>query len=184
MALFKTAEIREMPVKQAKAEYSKMRRIANERIDRLTRHGKDRYIDNIPDLPPLADMSSGQVYQYLREVNDFLKNPFTLIRGIQRYENYMKDRFNAAGYDFVNKNNIAKVNFYMGRIKKEVGDKAFDSDEALEYIEQLERLGVDPEEFEKNIRKYMEYGPEDLETLKPIRTGRGMTFADVKKRIG
>lgn len=183
MELYKNSEIGAMSLAQVKKEYQNMRKIALQRLGRLEKNDRADYIEDIPTLRRSSELSANELYNELMEVNRFLKNPFTLINKVKAYEKYMIERFTAAKYDFVDESNIKDVNRFMGIIRKAVGDKAFESDEALEYIEQLERLNVNPEDFAKRVDEFLQYSPVQLEQLNPIRTGREMKYIDVKRRI-
>lgn len=183
MELYKNYEISAMSLAQAKKEYQRMRKIALKRLSRLEKDNRADYIEDIPTLRRSSEMSANEIYNELMEVNRFLKNPFTLINKVKAYEKYMIERFQESGYDFVTTRNIKDINRLMGIIRNAVGDKAFESDEALEYIEQLERLNVNPDDFAKRVDEYLQYSPDQLEQLNPIRTGREMKFIDVKRRI-
>lgn len=215
MKLYKQAEINEFDPRMARKEYQHLRKVAKQRIDRLERNEQLLYIEDIPDLPFSSKLNNTELYKALAEVNRFLKNPFTLVRKINVFESSMIEKFQAAGYTFINKKNIRLVNKLMQEIKKSVGDKSFDSDEALEYVEQFERLNLSNEDFKRMIENYLKYDPEqikeyidqakrlnisdldfnkrideymslDIEKLseiEPIRTGREMKLADVKRKI-
>ena len=181
--LFKQAEINEFDPGKARKEYQRLRRIAAQRIGRLEKNERLDYLEDIPDLPFSRDMNNTELYKALAEVNRFLKNPFTLVNQIKSFESYMIKQFKQAGYTFVNKFNIRQVNKALGEMKKLIGDKSFDSDEALEYLEEVERLNISYDDFFKNIEKYMNFSPEDLANLDPVKTGRAMKLADVKRKI-
>lgn len=211
MELYKNYEISAMSLAQAKKEYQRMRKIAIKRLKRLQKNDRLDYIEDIPDLPRMSKINANRLYRELMEVNRFLKNPFTLINQVKAFEKDLISKFHESGYEFVNMDNIKYINRLMGIIRDKVGDKAFESDEALEYIEQIEKLNMDPADFAKSIDELMklspgqleqlarlnvdpknltkradefaEFTPAQLEQLKPIRTGREMKYIDVKNRI-
>lgn len=181
--LFKQAEINEFDPGKARKEYQRLRRIATQRIARLEKNERLSYLEDIPDLLYSSELDNAKLYKALAEVNRFLKNPFTLVNQIKSFESYMIKQFHSAGYKFVNKSNIRQINKALGEMKKLIGDKSFDSDEALEYLEEVERLNISYDDFYKNIEKYMNISPEELGNIAPIKTGRAMNIGDVRRKI-
>ena len=183
--LYSPAEINEMTEDRARKEYRRLQKIASQRIGRIEKYGIDFYIGNIPDVPLVSTLSTADVFSNLQEINAFLKNPFTQIRYVQHFENKSLEAYRAAGYTWINKKNIRQVNWLLGMIEKLTPSKSFNYDEALDYIEQMERLNISEADFKKNAERYLEnFSIEDLQEMKPIKTGREMKFRDVIKRMG
>ena len=180
---YKQAELNEFTPAAARKEYQRLRKIAGERIKRLERNELTGYIEEIPDLPQSRNLNNTELYKALKEVNRFIKNPWSLVNKIRAHENYMVKQLHESGYTFVNKGNIRDVLKALGALRKAAGDQNFDSDEALEYIEEVERLNISWDDFFKNLQKYIEYDPEELAKLEPIKTGREMKIGDVKRKI-
>ena len=180
---YKQAELNEFTPEAARKEYQRLRKIARERIKRLERNELTGYIEDIPNLPQSRNLNNTDLYKALKEVNRFIKNPWSLVNQIRAHENYMIKQLKESGYKFVNKSNIRDVMKALGALRKAAGDQNFDSDEALEYIEEVERLNISWNDFFKNLQKYIEYDPEELAKLEPIKTGREMKIGDVKRKI-
>ena len=183
MKLLKAFEIMALEKKAARQMYQSLRKTAMKRLARLQRTGRDIYIDNIPKMKQAKDLTDEQLYDELKEVTLFLKNPFTLIRKVKAFEKQMVKDLNEAGYDFVNMENITRVNYMLGKMKEEAGKAEWNSDKALEQIEQFERLNISMEEFEKNINKFMELDPKTMEKMKPNRDGSQMSWSEMEERI-
>ena len=183
MQLLKNYEINALPASEARALYRNLKKTALKRMKRLTRNGRDIYLDHIPDFTPASKLNDDAIYGELKEINAFLKNPFTKMRYINKFEKEMIQKLNESGYDFVNKSNIAKVIYMLGKMRDETDSKYWDSDEALEMVEQFERLNISVEDFKENYDTYMQHDPEELKKIKPIRTGREMNIKDLEKRI-
>lgn len=183
MKLLKAFEVMALGKKAARQLYQSLRKTAMKRLARLQRTGRDIYIDNIPKMKQAKDLTDVQIYDELKDVNLFLKNPFTLMRKVKAFEKQMVKDLNEAGYDFVNMENITRINFMLGKMKEEAGKATWNSDKALEQIEQFERLNISKEEFEDNIEKFMELDPKTMEKFKPNKDGSQMTWSDMDKRI-
>ena len=183
MQLLKNYEINALPPSEARALYRNLKKTALKRMKRLTRNGRDVYLDHVPDFTPASKLNDDAIYGELKEINAFLKNPFTRMRYINKFEKEMIQKLNESGYDFVNKSNIAKVIYMLGKMRDETDSKYWDSDEALEMVEQFERLNISVEDFKENYDSYMQYDPDELVKIKPIRTGREMNIKDLEKRI-
>ena len=183
MKLLKAFEIMALEKKAARQMYQSLRKTAMKRLARLQRTGRDIYIDNIPKMKQAKDLTDEQIYDELKDVTLFLKNPFTLIRKVKAFEKQMVKDLNEAGYDFVNMENITRVNYMLGKMKEEAGKAEWNSDKALEQIEQFERLNISMEEFEKNINKFMELDPKTMEKMKPNRDGSQMSWSEMEERI-
>lgn len=183
MELLKNYEINALTTKEARALYKSLKKTALKRLARLSKNGRDIYLDYIPDFTPANKLNDDALYAELKEINAFLKNPFTKMRYIKSFEDKMIEKLHAADYNFVDKSNIAEVLYMLNKMRDETDSNYWDSDEALEMVEQLERLNIDVEDFKDNFDDYMQYDPKTLEKIKPIKTGREMNFKDLKKRI-
>ena len=190
--LYKSFEINEFDLKTAKKEYKRMQKIAAERIERAKKYETEFYIEDIPAIPKLSEIkTNNDIYKNLKEINEFLKNPFSRIRYVQSFENKTLKGYRSAGYKWINKKNVRFVNWALWMIEKHVPDN-FNYDEALDFIEQLERINLSESDFYRNIeiltnlyssntkgRKFQNA----LKEVKPIKTGREMKYSELKKRL-
>ena len=183
MELLKNYEINALTTKEARALYKSLKKTALKRLARVSKNGLDIYLDYIPDFTPANKLNDDAIYSELKEVNAFLKNPFTKMRYIKSFEEKMIEKLHDAGYKFVNKGNIAEVLYMINKMRDETDSNYWDSDEALEMVEQLERLNIDVEDFKDNYDDWVQYDPKTLEKIKPIKTGREMNIKDLQKRI-
>lgn len=177
--------------REARAEYARLRRAANARIETLERRGlgDSQSLRRFPSsFGSLAGASEKAVRKGLQEVAHFMSLQTTSYRGQLKARQNMIDALQERGYDFINKSNVAAFGRFMDAAKKHYGNKkSFDSEQIVElFREREEEIAEleDPESMENffyeweasedydNMPEYYDY---DLEPVKPAertRSGR------------
>lgn len=147
-----------LSIKEIKAEYSRLRGIANKRLKSIARYNaeseiykryKDRFIK-------MSDLDERQLTYKLTEVADFLSKRLSSVREIKRFENETINALHEDGYTFINKSNIHAFFRFMDATRTAARNSRYDSDRVVELFEKSERLGVDPNILSQDFEFYME----------------------------
>lgn len=162
--------------KEARTEYARLRRFANERIKTLQKYGYGD-ANSLKRFPKSFESARGasekQVRKMLSDVAHFMDLQTTSLRGIQRQQRNMIDALQERGYDFINKNNVQAFGRFMDAAKRHYGSKkAYDSEQIVEIFEQMEKeiRQMEPDEMESVFEEWTlseegpipNFGPDDM----------------------
>lgn len=177
---YRPEDIRRMSNSDLRKIYSRQRSIANKRIQRLRTAGlgnKDRNL-----FPKLSEMSPAQTEVALADVSKFLRSARTTVTGERRFINAEVRVLQDRGYDFIDQSNIYEFIQFMDAEREEAGSKMFSSGDAVDVFNEGQRLNVPPEVLHKHFDYFVE-NMDKMENIQPIRSGREMSFSDVKRKI-
>ena len=155
--------------KEARQEYARLRRAANERLRVLEKHGlaDSRSLQWFPkEFASAAGQSEREVRKRLADVAHFMSLQTTSLRGQQKQRKAMVEALQERGYDFINKNNVASFGKFMDAAKKHFGSKkSYDSEQIVDLFEQYEEAisGMSPEEMESYFDMWE--AAEDIEEI-------------------
>lgn len=150
----------EFSLKEARAEYSRLRKIAEKRLKRMAEspYGKSaayrRYKDAFEPLPRSA--SEERVRKKLSEVARFTEKKLGSISGAREVEQSQIEALQEHGYDWINKDNIQTFNDYMARIMKFTAAKNYDSEEIVDLVHDAMDAELDPEEVAEDFEDYLQ----------------------------
>ena len=166
--------------KTTRETYTYLRKKAIQRLNRLEKGGMLFYLDNIPDLQAARGRSTEDVAKDLKELNQFLKDPFTKISYVKKFEKNMVDIMNKQGYTEINAGNVREYNKFMGEIKKRYSEDIYPV-EVHDVFIQTQRLRIP---IDKAI-KHRDYIIKHLETIESLKPGRGekMTMKQLYDRV-
>lgn len=165
---------------EARAEYSRLRKIAAKRLARLKASGYtessvyQRYASSFSPLP--RGLSETRVRKHLSEVAHFLSLKGSTISGEKEKIRSTIEALHEAGYDFVNEENIGAFGRFMDRMSMYFRGKRKDySDQVIAIFEQyLDDAMIDPEALADAFADWMdsEKDPADFryneKTAEPI----------------
>lgn len=155
-----------LTIKELKAEYSRLRRIANKRLKAIGRYNAESEIYNRYKgrFVKISDMDERQIPYKLTEVADFLSRRLSSVTEIKRFEKETIQSLHEDGYTFINKSNIHSFFKFMDATRTAARNSRYDSDRVVALFEMSERLGVDPDTLSQDFEYYME----NFETLAEI----------------
>lgn len=184
MRLIPVWRLKDLTVDQMRKEYTRIRKEAKRRLSVLERNKMIDYIDNVPEITQARGQSDLNVYLELRELTQFLKNPFSKISYTRKFERDMIETMHDQGYYNINSSNIREFNNYMKEYKGATESFLYDSDAAVEVFDEAKRLKVNytPEEIIKNY-DYMRDNLRALREIKPVKNNKPMTQRELKSRI-
>lgn len=169
--------------KEARAEYSRLRAIANKRIERLNRGGFDNEFRKFPTLKELGDLTARD----LNSLKSFVANPWTK-SGVRR-EYYKKedkktsDALKAAGYD-IPPDMIREFTKFMEnwrRTEMAKGKRFRASDQTAQVFENAVKLGVPAKDVLKHAKAFLNHADE-LARMEIPKHGEGLSFAQVRAK--
>lgn len=172
-------------VSEARAEYARLRREANRRLETLRRSDYKNMpsVKNQPTeyaaLPKNA--SERQVRMQLYGVARFIGQKTSSLRGARAATRQALETLQEHGYSFINKNNIRDFQEFMGEVKKHKAAKGLPSDDAVEMWKQAREKRIDTKTIAAKFDFWMEHREELAEAPRSQSTISGDAMA---KRIG
>lgn len=149
-------------VREARAEYSRLRKIAVKRLNRLAAAGYSdmatyqRYANAFSPLP--KDLSESRVYKKLNEVAHFLSLKSSSVSGEREKLRSTIDTLHELGYDFVDESNIREFGQFMDSLRSYMGGKDLDySEQAIEVFRQALDADspLDPQELAEQFADWL-----------------------------
>lgn len=141
-----------------RADYSKMRKLANQRLKRFEgteweksatyKFNKNRFkkLDSIKSVEELASL--------IVEVKDFLESPRGSVTGQKRIRREAIETLHERGFDFVNTTNFAQFTQFMQRMRALGLSKLYDSEQSADIWNTLRKEGVSNADIEKAFTEY------------------------------
>lgn len=178
--------------KEARAEYARLRRLANKRLDVLERagYGEAASLRNYPaSFGSMRGASERDMRKALADVSRFLSLKTTTLRGIKSSQKKAINTLHEHGYDFINKDNIESFGRFMEAAKRHAGSKkAFDSEQAVEAFRAAKAVEMSDEEMEdylddwEEMEDYEPDEPDESERVQPAQPATSAKDKTVKKR--
>lgn len=177
-------DIAKMSESQIRKAYSDLRSIANKRIQRLEKAGL-----NFEERPKFAtiqqirESSKWNVASQLATVSKYLRADTTVTKARLKVDEFKKT-MHEYGFDFLADSNddAIKGMKYLDSLREIYSDKIFDSGDALDVLEQTERLKIPVEKVIDNYEKFHD-NLKNLESMEPKSNGREFTSKQIDKLI-
>ena len=156
--------------------YSELRSIANKRLGRMEQQGIGMTARTGYKFPKIADIESSSkmtVASKLADVSKFLRDPRTTVTGEKQFLADFKEMMTEKGYsDLVdNVDQIYRTIEFMEEIRETNNNKILPSGDALDALQQAERLKIPMDKFKENIDMFVQH-LDELEDIKPTKGGR------------
>ena len=154
-------------IREARAEYSRLRKIAAKRLQRLEKAGYaqfatyQRYAHAFSPLP--RNLSESRVYKKLNEVAHFLSLQSSSVSGEREKLRSTVETLHELGYDFINEGNIREFGRFMDTIRSYVGAKDLDySEQAIEVFRRAldDDNPLDPQKLAEEFADWL-FGEEE-----------------------
>lgn len=170
--LFSPAMIAKMTMKEIRKEYSNLRSIANKRIARLREQNLGSGVTKFGTIQDIVNSSKMSLSSALADVSKFLRSERTTVRGEKKFINDFREQMIERGYGDLVKDiaSIYQMIDFMEHMREQYSDKIFDSGDALDVLQEAQRLKIPTE---KVIEHFDEFATNlsDLEKVKPSRNG-------------
>lgn len=180
-----------LDIREARAEYSRLRSAAVKRLERLSRTEGARYSayqmygkEGFAPLPKNA--TPAEVGRALADVHHFLEMKTSSISQIRESQRQALKTLQERGYSFVTKSNIKEFGEFMeaARQAKVVSANRGGSPIIVELYETVKRLKIPPEEVQRNFTAWLAKRGE-LEKLPTPQPGeKAMTPAQIRRKLG
>ena len=171
MKLFTPSQIGKMSARAINAAYSGLRSVANKRIQRMTAQGLGRNKSLFPTIQQINDSSFGDMRSALADVSTFLRSSRTTVRGEKKFLSEFKETMIEKGYsDLVEtQEDIYNLIDYMEYLREMYSDKLFDSGDALDVLQESQRLNIKLEDLKANYEVFAS----NLEAMEKLRPSPG-----------
>lgn len=175
--------------KEARAEYARLRKIANKRIQRLQASeyaGSDAALTGaFPALPaPLKGKDAGKddklIYRSLQDVAFFVSKKTSTIQGIREAEKKALKTLHEHGYDFVTKKNIREFGEFWREVKTHSDAKKYDSETIVQMFKDAKQKRIDPVDLARDFDFWIQ-NSEKIDTIK--RSTETMTSEQARAKL-
>lgn len=170
--LFSPSMIAKMSQSEINKEYSRLRSIANKRIQRLSAQGLGRSTSKFATIQQINESSKWNVASQLAEVSKFLSSERTTVRGEKKFIADFQETMIDKGYgDLVESvEDIYNMIDFMEMMRERYSDKVFDSGDALDVLQETQRLNIPKDKVVKYFDEFATH-LSDLENVKPSKGG-------------
>lgn len=159
---------------EAKKEYQRLRKIANERLRKLSKAGYSNtqiYRDYIGLFTPYSKLKSVRSLAiHLADVRHFLDLQSSTVGGMHKIENKTLKTLHDNGYYFVTKENLKKFGEFMEYARGIYGGMQYASDRVAELWDVAEQKNIPADKLMKDF-EYWQYNIDELSQTKPIEKG-------------
>lgn len=171
--------------KEARAEYARLRKIANRRLERLgaSEFANSRTYQNwssgFEALPP--DAPERDVRKALYDVGRFVNLKTSSVSGSRAAQAEFIQTMHERGYDFVNKSNAQEFGEFMRDVKTHKTYKGYDSERVAMLFGKLKEKRIDT----KDAAEYFEYWMKHQTQLDQVpRSNKTVSSKDFAKLRG
>ena len=165
-------QIEKMSMTELHKEYSRLRSIANKRIMRLQSQGLEHRESKFPTIKTIKQSKRMSIASELADVSAFLRSDRTTVTGAKKFLNDYAATMSDMGYGDLVKSvdDIYKLIDFMEAAREKYTDAVFDSGDALDVLQQAQRLNIP---YDKVLKHFDEFAInlDKLEQVKPSRAG-------------
>lgn len=172
--------------KEMRAEYSRLRAIANKRLARFegTPYVKNQaYLKNVGKYVPLKEIKSDRELLYkLYELKKFVTAKSSSVSGLKELEKKALETAHDKGLTWLNKSNLRDFGNFMEECRAKGYAKLYGSERCAEVFGTAAKKGVNPAEVQKDFTYWME-NREELEKLPKFKNPEKRTTEHYKERL-
>lgn len=165
--------IGKMSAGQVAKTYSRYRSIAEKRVARMEKQGLGRDLPKFKTIKEIKGSNKVSLQSQLADVSKFLSDSRNTVKGQKVFLNNVRDDMIKMGYgDLVQTNDqIYNMIDFMNSMREQYTDKLFDSGDALDVLEQGERLNIPNDKLKENYDLFAG-NLDKLEQVRPSKGGR------------
>lgn len=172
--------------KEMRAEYSRLRSIAQKRLANLRRAGytdDNFYRYNAERYVPLADIKNEkQLMQKLSDIANFLSSRKSIVRERKKKEADILERMHKNGLDFVNEDNLQRFGEFMEAFRQEKIDSIYSSDQAADLFDIAIEKRISFNALQKNFEEFL--GQEEkISKIKRRKSSKPMSASELRRRL-
>ena len=185
--LYSPYQISNMSESAIRKAYSTLRSVANKRLSRLEKQGLGmtaRTGYKFPTIKNIEESSKATIASELADVSKFLRDPRTTVTGEKEFLRNFKEMMTEKGYGSLvdTPEEIYNVIEFMEEIRETNNNKLLPSGDALDALQQAQRLKIPIEKFKDNIDLFVQH-LDELEDIKPTKGGRKFSSQRLKALI-
>ena len=172
--LYTPYQMSRMTDKEIRAAYSELRSVANKRLARLQAQDLNmtaRTGYRFPTIKSIEESSRATVASELADVSKFLRDERTTVRGEKKFLNDFQEMMTEKGFsDLVETpDEIYRTLDFLDQMREVYGDKIYSSGDALDALQEAERLNIPKEKLIDNLDMFIS----NLEKLKDVKPSKG-----------
>lgn len=159
--------IKKLSESQIRSELNRLKRIANERLKRLSRYDKSLniYRENRRGFKGTrAYKTRAGMERELMRVSRFIGSRESLVSGQRAIRRKALESLHNSGYTFVNESNFSAFGHYMGEMLALGYTAIYGSDRIAEAYNVAENKDVDINELRKDFEKFYEENKDEIES--------------------
>lgn len=169
-------KIKKMTESEIRAEYSKLRSVANKRLARMQKLNIGMKAREGFRFPTIKEIETGGVFSInsmLADVSKWVSDYRSSVTGEKRFLNDFQEMFIEKGYGDLVKTpeQIYTTIKFLESIREDYNDQLLPSGDALDALQQAERLKIPHEKLLENIDLFVAH-LDDLENVQPTKGGR------------
>lgn len=141
-----------------RAEYSRLRDIAQKRLKRLAVNEPQSYAyrANVGQYAPARGMSTEEIRTQLPTLAKFIAAKTGSVMGIRAQRRKAVETFREHGYKFINQNNLRAFGDFMESFRSKRGKtRTYGSFDAAELWEFTQENNIDPERVKKQFAQWL-----------------------------
>lgn len=176
--LYSPYQISNMSESAIRKAYSELRSVANKRINRLNKSGLTYPQQKFPTLKELEvgkpnRTLGSSISGALADVSVFLRSERTTVSGLKQFYKDFTEMMTEKGYGSLVKDvgSIRNTLLFLETIREENSDKILPSGDALDVLQETERLKIPIDKVVDNIDFFVAH-LDDLENVQPTKGGR------------
>ena len=159
--LFSPYQIHKMTSGFINKEYSRLRSIANKRLQRMQVQGlgvRAREGFRFPTIKQIQESSKDTVSAALADVSRWLRQPQSTIKGERQKIAEFRESMADMGYSDLTAtlDDTYRLMQYLEDLREQYSNDLYDSGDALDVYQHAQDLGISPEVFEKNMNLFYE----------------------------
>ena len=154
---------------EIRREYSRLRDIAQKRLQRLARNepGSYAYKKNVGQYPVLKDVGTEGARELLPRLARFIGAKTGTVQGIREQRNKALETLREHGYTFINKGNIKQFGEFMEAYRADKALQVVGSPTAVELFEAAKERHMNVEEIKNEFAMWLSALPE-LQAIPPL----------------
>lgn len=169
-------KMKRMSESAIRKEYSRLRSIANKRLERLDIQNlglKAMTGFRYPTIASIEKAGISNVQSALADVSAWLNDYRSSVTGEKKFLNDFREMFIEKGYGslVVTPEQIYNTIRFLEEIRGEYNNKLLPSGDALDALQQAERLKIPTDKLIENIDMFVQH-LDELEDIKPTKGGR------------
>lgn len=148
-------------LREARSDYSRLRKIANKRLARLgaSEFAESRTYQNWKKgfVPLKSITTEKQLYKALSELDRFLGLKTGTVSGARAAQKAFIESMNERGYNFITKKNAAEFGEFMREVKKHKDYKGRDSEQLVDLYKTAKEKRIDPQTLAQNYETWFKH---------------------------